>query len=132
MSKQYLFICGAPRSGTSALCNLMNLHPNICVGMERYYHKILRDDELDPELFTLPRLLDYQPTDSFWPEAIQSGFFINKYERAMYVGEKLPKLYEKFNLLRENFLKDSVKILFIFREVLGVAESYTAQRFRIK
>ena len=127
MSKQYLFICGCPRSGTSALCDLVNSHPDICIGMERYYNKILIDGELNPAMFDLPRFLDYQSGDSFHPELNQGDILKNKYKHAIYVGEKLPKLYSRLNLLAQNFPVVSVKILFIFREIFGVAESYTAR-----
>lgn len=125
MEKKYVFVCGCPRSGTSALCGLLNIHPDVCIGMERYFKRILEDGELTPEMFTLPRFIDYRSSDSFWPDLPERDFLIKRYESSLYVGEKLPRLYERFELLRDNFPVGATKVIFIFRGILGVAESYT-------
>lgn len=121
---KYLFICGCPRSGTSALAQLVNLHSEICVGIERYFNTILNGNKLNPEMFNRERLLNYQKGDSFWSEPPFFEVMKSKYDDAVYVGEKLPRLYEKFNLIEKNFDLNDVYILYIFRDVLSVAESY--------
>ncbi len=47
--ERYVFIAGCPRSGTSALTFLLNEHPTVAIGFERY--KRLRA-QLDPFHFT--------------------------------------------------------------------------------
>lgn len=36
---QTLFICGCPRSGTTAMWEMLAQHPQILLGMERYFRR---------------------------------------------------------------------------------------------
>jgi hypothetical protein len=125
MDKKFIFICGCPRSGTSALCNLANGHPAVCVGMERYYYRILRAGTLVPEMFEPSAFINYSASDSFWPDLPQRGPIEAKIHSATHIGEKLPYLYERFDLIESNFPAAQTRVLMIFRDPMEVAESYT-------
>ena len=47
MPEQYLFVTGCPRSGTTALVELLASHYAIVIGMERYKY-VARDDAPEP------------------------------------------------------------------------------------
>ena len=36
MTRQFLFMCGTPRSGTSFMASIVGSHPGIVLGVERY------------------------------------------------------------------------------------------------
>ncbi len=122
-----LFVIGCPRSGTTALGKLLNTHPAICLGVERYtllsFPKHFR---LNPSLFTYERFFDLQPGDTFYSD--MEAFFPeyanlrDKYIDSIYVGDKIPILYKAVDKLVENF--PGAKIILITRNIFHVAASY--------
>jgi len=73
----YLFVCGVPRSGTTALARCLNRHPRVVLGIERYRHALLNSSsEADYQqelaavgvnyycgLFDKGRFFDFRPSD---------------------------------------------------------------------
>ena len=60
--RKYLFICGTPRSGTSALVILIGAHSKLALGIERfkyYLNKPNREKWLGTYLFTKSRFFDF-------------------------------------------------------------------------
>ncbi|NEP86465.1 MAG: sulfotransferase [Okeania sp. SIO2C2] len=57
---KYLFVCGCARSGTTAITKLLNAHPLIAIGVERYKHYAKQDliHKLSPALFKLSVFFD--------------------------------------------------------------------------
>lgn len=131
MKKKYLFLCGCPRSGTTVLADLINCHPDICVGIERYYHRVLVHGELNPGLFEISRFLDYQPGDSFHSALPREQFLKSRVESTVWIGEKLPLLYKKFELLKNGFVGEDCAVIMIFRDPIAVAESYTTRALNV-
>ena len=65
-SRRFLFVCGVARSGTTVLARLLNNHPQVAVGVERYKYRFMRRAlPADPaSLFTRERFFSYDPEDS--------------------------------------------------------------------
>lgn len=128
MKKRYLFVCGAPRSGTTALWAILNCHRRICLTMERYSNRAFRSHDLAADLFTEDRLFDLQPGDTFypdWPHFVDIGLLRRKFADAEYVGDKLPRLYEVWNETAPNF--PDAQYVVIVRNIFDVAMSYNAR-----
>ena len=124
--KQYLFICGCPRSGTTALWRLLVAHPQVVLGVERYGNRFFADDFISPAHFTRERFFDLQAGDTFYPDLTGFNTYYDQansaYDAARYVGDKLPKLYTRFEQLERAF--PDARVLFIFRNIYDVAASY--------
>ena len=62
----FLFACGVGRSGTTALCEALNLHDKIVMGVERYKYRMIGKSflEVGPELFEKEWFFNYQPEDT--------------------------------------------------------------------
>lgn len=122
------FVCGCPRSGTTALAQMINEHPQALLGVERFKYIAMgsRGAEFKPELFEQERFIDIRDTDtnlkganlpiaqkaaSIWPPQI--------------IGEKIPRLYMRQKYLRDTFPKS--KLVAIVRDPLAVALSWQAR-----
>jgi hypothetical protein len=58
-----LFLCGCPRSGTTELCRILNKHPHLSIGMERYkfiYEKQL--EKLNDNFFSKEKFFSFEST----------------------------------------------------------------------
>ncbi len=62
MSK-ILFVSGVGRSGTSALVNVLNTHPEILMGQERFFWTI-RNNTISTAHFAKERFLDVREEDT--------------------------------------------------------------------
>jgi hypothetical protein len=119
------FICGCPRSGTSALRNVFNNDVRFVIGMERYYYRAAKSFSLENKLFEKDRFFDLQEGDTFWPELSMYDGLQNRFNEAIYRGDKIPKLYSHLN---ELFVAlPNTKVLFIIRDIFDVAASYNAR-----
>lgn len=126
--KKHLFICGCPRSGTTALWRLLKTHRSIAVGVERFNNLVVPDFTLTKDCFENDRFFDYHQGDSHWKNlelGAQKIYYTNlkkRYNTCAYTGDKIPKLYEKYEQLFQEF--PEVKIVFIVRNIFDVAQSY--------
>ena len=134
MSKNYLFITGCPRSGTSALSLLMGAHPKIAMGVERFHNYVVPEFTLTEDFFEEDRFFDFQAEDSHINLEAQPRIKLNyerlknRYNDCSYYGDKIPYLYKKYPELLTNFNKQGqLKILFIVRNILDVANSYNVR-----
>jgi hypothetical protein len=115
----FLFVCGVPRSGTTALAALLNRHPDLFVGVERY--KNFPRGEFSQDLFTPERYFDAREGDTnikFSDDSVAR----DKFARAIWVGDKVPRYYANYKMLLTNF-PDS-RIIYILRNIYDVAESW--------
>lgn len=136
MSKKFLFVCGCPRSGTTVLTQLLNWHPRVSIGMERFGMLLYRNSDLfNPTIFAHNRFFDIRKGDCFYDsfefkaysDWYCSEFTREKYQKSVYVGDKNPKLYEYLNAVNKNFVQTNFKIIFILRDIYSVAESYNVR-----
>ena len=62
--KTTLIVTGVARSGTTALGELLNAHPLVGLGIERFKFQFLREDNFSADLFTRERFFDFRPEDT--------------------------------------------------------------------
>jgi hypothetical protein len=123
----HLFICGCPRSGTTFLATLLNAHPAVAVGIERYGNRFFTEPLL-PALFEEERFFDLQPGDTFYDDLSFSRVYADKrdgFARARLVGDKIPLLFRYLDRLHASF--PEAKVVFCLRNLLDVAASYQAR-----
>jgi hypothetical protein len=124
--KQILFVCGCPRSGTTAMWRLLTASPEIVMGVERYGVRIFTKECLTADLFEYDRFFSLTGGDTFYNDLESfSDYYIKaraSYRGAPVVGDKIPKLYMRFHDIARAF--PGAKIIFIFRNVFDVAASY--------
>jgi hypothetical protein len=129
MKPNFLFLCGCPRSGTTAIWRLLVGDERIKMGVERYGNRFYTRDFLTPEMFEKDRFFSLEEGDTFYSDLEVFNSYYSKahvgYEDATYVGDKIPKLYNYFDRLQENF--PEAKTVFIFRNIFDVAASYKAR-----
>jgi hypothetical protein len=118
--QNYLFICGAPRSGTTATAQLLNRHPKVAVGIERY--KNLKPADLGEHLFANERFFDFRPTDTNVRAQNVYSRLEKKYQNATWRGDKVPRYYTRYDTLFEKF--ESSIVVFMLRDVHAVASSW--------
>lgn len=104
--EKILFICGCARSGTTALTRLFNAHPQINITIEKYQVDFFMDTSFESLVF------DRTAKDENLP--------------VIWAGDKVPSFYKDYGKLF-NAYPDS-KVLFIFRNIFDVAESYKARQ----
>ena len=128
VEKKLLFISGVARSGTTALANLINLHPKALVGVERYFREI-QSETLTLSDFEKRAFLGDGPKA---PERLR--FYLGdqslekRYDDAVYVGDKHPGLFRHFKFFFEQF--PSARHLYILRDPIDVVMSYEARKKR--
>ena len=131
-AKRLLFVCGAPRSGTTALTHLLNTHPAIVLGVERYRRLLMgkrargKPDEVRKfmrQLFERDRFLfEQHPEDSrpFPPSELASAAV--KFDQCTYVGDKAPALFRRIDALATAI--PDAKFIIIVRNPEPVAMSW--------
>lgn len=129
MSQKFLFICGCPRSGTTALVKLLNSHKSIGIGMERYKNYADKNNihKINNHAFTAQHFFDLkdEQTNIHWNYFYDN--LKNKYEETVeFFGDKYPHYYRFYNQINEN-LMGNVKWVFIIRDIVDVANSYNSR-----
>lgn len=130
--ERFAFVAGCSRSGTTSLVRLLNSHPAVAIGMERYKHAF---DELWPHqfnvgLFSQQRFFDFRATDTnVTPDS--DNRWSRFYERlgqkleagvVTVMGDKVPARLGVLETISRNF--PECRIIFIFRDLQEVARSY--------
>jgi hypothetical protein len=121
LAERYLFIAGCPRSGTSALVFLLNEHPNLAIGFERF--KRVRAN-LDP--------FHFEPAQFFSPLALETdirGELLYERLRARWdsgqvrmIGDKVPLYTRVLPRLLERF--PTARVVVLVRDPVAVAASF--------
>ncbi|WP_282177113.1 sulfotransferase family protein [Vibrio nereis] len=128
--KNYLFVAGCARSGTSALAQLLSGSQDIVIGMERYGHLVQPDDfRLNESHFTKERFFEMKDGDTFYEDFDKFHKFDanleKKFDDCKWIGDKRPDLYESYDQLFKAF--PSCTLIFIYRNLEDVASSYQAR-----
>lgn len=129
MIQQLAFISGVPRSGTTAITQLLNVHPQVCIGMERYKLRVSRGDPIIPGLFERDRFFDLRSEDTSIRPGMKGydlyGRLAKKWGTARVVGDKVPYLCNGLEALWSSC--PGAKVLYMLRDVNGVASSWNAR-----
>lgn len=126
-ARDVLFVCGAPRSGTTVLARILGSHEAIVLGVERFRF-LYASDQVRPDLFTRRRFfwLSKRDTNSLPAEAqTRDARLFARFESARYVGDKSPHIYRTIPQLRHWFPR--AKFIFILRDPVDVAMSWSAR-----
>ena len=127
-TQRQLFVCGTGRSGTTALALLLNTNADIVVGIERYGKRLLRATQPNEyhNLFSKDRYFRYDAsdndTDTNANYASETQRSIRKFNTAVYVGDKVPRLYHRLKFLNAAF--PDCRVIYIVRNPLFVAASW--------
>lgn len=119
--KKYLFISGAPRSGTTALTRLFNTVPNVHIGME-FFKKApnpAAGDYLGPGMFSAAEIASVLAGR---PQPFIDGQ-IARFGDAEIIGDKHPHYHRVFDRMA---VFPSVLNVFIYRAPRDVAKSFDA------
>jgi hypothetical protein len=121
-----LFICGCPRSGTTALWRLLTAHPRIVLGVERYVLFAYQKGKITPSLFQREKFFQIEKGETFYADLVGFNPYYetarDQYDRAHIIGDKIPELYRDYPGINSEF--PDACILFIIRNIFDVAESY--------
>ena len=127
-----LFVCGCPRSGTTALWRLLTRHPKIGMGVERYINKVDGNFiELTADLFKKERFFSLQKGDTHFPDLTSGGagrYYADlqpRFDDCEWLGDKMPILYKNYQGLFYRF--PNAHVIFILRDVYDVANSFMAR-----
>ena len=125
--RRQLFVCGAPRSGTTALARLLNTSPSLVVGIERYKKRLMQVNGSDHRvLFERERYFSYDPGDTDVDFNEAHGELTEsskrKYDTATYIGDKVPRLYRRLHYIDTAF--PNCVIVYIVRDPIRVASSW--------
>ena len=124
--KRNLFVCGCPRSGTTALQFLLVSHPRIVLGAERYSTLARNGKGLHPALFTKNRFFDIRPRDTFYDAAKYRSYYDAlrpRFDDAAWVGDKAPWLFRSLDEIDREFPNAHV-IVIVRSNPQDVASSY--------
>lgn len=123
VGKRLLFVAGPPRSGTTAVAEMLNADDRFAVGIERF--KLVRDD-LAPAHFTAERF--FSPTvEETRPHLLLPDLYEQlrrRWERRGqldYVGDKYPLYALMLAELAERF--PGCRVVYVFRDPIDVARS---------
>jgi hypothetical protein len=121
---------GVPRSGTTAVAELLNAHPQVCLGIERF-KRLLLTPELGPALFDRERFFDFRAGDTNLTPATGRNWaalyarLAAQFDQATLVGDKIPEAYRRLGPLRRRFA--GVRLVYCLRQIEGVAASWAAR-----
>ncbi|MEE4212452.1 MAG: sulfotransferase [Parvularcula sp.] len=123
-----LIVTGCPRSGTTALTKLLNAHPAILLGDERFYWRF-EHGLIEPDDFKRSRFIDVRKEDRHWEEG-RAPFPKDpegaEWDGLSYVGDKYPPLWRVWPTLAGRL--PAARLLFILRNPVSVAMSYRARK----
>lgn len=121
-----LFVCGCPRSGTTALWRLLSFHELIALGLERYVHRIFGNFSLNAGLFEEDRFFRVEKGDTFYTDLNAFNTYYSnlkkRFGNTILRGDKIPKLYIAYDKLLK--IIPDAKLIFIVRNPFDVALSY--------
>ena len=125
VDRRFVFLCGVPRSGTTALADLVNRHEKIAVGIERFKSLAMNGATSNlflPDLFEKERFFDFRPTDTNVRADDIYRRMQDRFDSVEWVGDKVPRYYTKLASIYERFC-DPV-VFYIVRDVKSVANSW--------
>lgn len=135
---RYAFVCGCPRSGTTATATLLNWHPSLIMGQERFALMAIRRPEAYlPALFETGRFGQFVEGDCarpnfeksiHWDDGSQRPNKFRDIASCTVRGDKSAHVQELLNVLeRPEWLDENVTVFAMLRDLDEVAASYEAR-----
>jgi hypothetical protein len=125
---KYLFICGAPRSGTTAMWRYLTGDERIVLGVERY-GTLFFNQNLTKELFEKERFMNLQDGDTFYKSLGDfTKYYVgleDEFNSSEVVGDKIPMLYRYLDGLFKEI--PEAKVLIMLRNIIDLACSYESR-----
>ncbi len=123
---KHIFISGCPRSGTTALMELLNKDLRIAIAKERFKHQPrVCAASFEPEYFLTPKAEETNLLDeSFYAslsERVRSG-------NLSYIGDKVPGYFRRLDALCREFKE--AKFFMLLRDPVSVACSFNRRSQR--
>jgi hypothetical protein len=124
--RRMLFICGAPRSGTTGLWRLLVGDPRIVLGMERHGAR-LRKTEFRAELYEKKHFFDFDthPNAARLALPYYENEAAQRFDSAVYIGDKMPLLFKVY--ARVSSIFPEAKTVVLLRNIFDICESYQAR-----
>ncbi|MDI4661941.1 MULTISPECIES: sulfotransferase [Cobetia] len=127
---KYIFIAGCPRSGTSALTELLSSSDEIAIGMERFKYAY-KDKNINESFFSKDSFFKF--SDSQTNINMSQGKYVKyydklklKYDSTTIRGDKYPMIYKFYNSLTNSFTQKPT-FIFIYRDLYDVADSFNVR-----
>ena len=122
--RQFVFICGTARSGTTMMAELFQSHPHVAMGRERYAHLIKSREPFTMDLFDRDRFCRDLRSGDTHHHKLQPYYatLYPRYDLCTHVGDKLPNLFENYPKILASFPK--AKLLYMLRNPFHVAQSF--------
>lgn len=128
--KNFLFISGTPRSGTTVLTLLLSYHEKIALGIERYkylYNK--KNGVIDETYFSKEKFFDFSSVETNVARGKYAKHYqmiFNKWNQVEILGDKYPHLIKNYEYIERTF-KDNFIFFVIFRNIIDVCSSWNVR-----
>jgi hypothetical protein len=143
VGKNFIFVSGCPRSGTTVLTHVLNWSDLAFIGQERYAALFnSMPEKFKPVLFSRERFFDFQQGDCAFNDFISNGeysaWYANKKEeedfgRAEICGDKITNLYSNFKVFdNPGWEQANIQIVHSIRNLFDVAASYQTRMLNPK
>lgn len=134
-SREYMFVSGCARSGTTVAATILNWSDSVFVAQEHYGPLIRRQPELfHPGLYTSPGLHGYVNGQNNYRDFASQGEYSAFYARPKrfdalddyrFIGDKLIDLYRHFDVfMTPPWSGEKVVLIHLVRNIEDVAASY--------
>jgi hypothetical protein len=122
LNPKMLFVCGTPRSGTTAMHALLTVDERIILGLERF--GAYCNEEFGPKLFTKERFFDFvtDPRDKNSLRPYYSEIAEPNFDSAVYIGDKIPLMYLEFDRVVKVF--PEARFIVLLRNIVDICNSY--------
>ncbi len=119
-NKTFFFICGCPRSGTTALWRLFAAHNEISIGCERYIKDVVPHFTLKKNQFASSEFFKHHEerlVDKKYYELLAPTYTSRKV-----FGDKIPHFFLDYENLFAEIPR--AKVLFVMKNIIDFAESF--------
>lgn len=126
--KTLCFVTGCPRSGTTAMVQLLNCHPDLAITNERYFSAIKQAD-FGRAYFARERLDRFEQGDGY-PHALKAAETLralDKVETAQVIGDKVPHVKLVMDAAKRI---GRAKVIALLRDPVSVLLSFDARARR--
>lgn len=122
---KYLFVGGPQRSGTTAFAQVLNEHPRIFLGLERYKNLYINNpQDITPQLFEEERFFRVDPSETnVGLDDYQAMNIVRqKFRDATYRGDKRPRMMQFRRVIAEQI--PGARFIVLYRDPFEICSSW--------